>query len=183
MKMEPAPDVPVYGIVVEKDVDVPMRDGARLKADVFRPDDGGTFPAILNLGPYQKDKLWVPPGNLEEKHSPWMHGAQERYRRLLKNAQQRRKLIVVAALSLLALSLVLAPQLGSEFLPALVGLEGVAPAVDLRRDGRPKDGPLRAVGDGHEVLGDDPLLEVARGVEERLIADDPGLGQEVRAVL
>ena len=58
-------------------------------------------------------------GNLEEKHSPWMHGAQERYRRLLKNVQQRRKLIVVAALSLLALSLVLAPQLGSEFLPKL----------------------------------------------------------------
>jgi predicted acyl esterase len=49
MKMEPAPDVPVYGIVVEKDIDVPMRDGARLKADVFRPEDGGTFPAILNL--------------------------------------------------------------------------------------------------------------------------------------
>ena len=52
MKMEPAPGVPVYGIVVEKDVDVPMRDGARLKADVFRPDDSGTFPAILNLGPF-----------------------------------------------------------------------------------------------------------------------------------
>ena len=44
MKMEPAPAVPVYGIVVEKDVDVPMRDGARLKADVFRPDDDGKFP-------------------------------------------------------------------------------------------------------------------------------------------
>ena len=73
MKMEPAPDVPVYGIVVEKDVDVPMRDGARLKADVFRPDDAGTFPAILNLGPYQKDKLWVPPGNLEEKPNPLMN--------------------------------------------------------------------------------------------------------------
>ena len=28
-----------------------MRDGARLKADVFRPDDAGKFPAILNLGP------------------------------------------------------------------------------------------------------------------------------------
>ena len=54
MKMEPAPTVPVFGIVVEKDVDVPMRDGARLKADVFRPDDAGKFPAILNLGPYQR---------------------------------------------------------------------------------------------------------------------------------
>jgi predicted acyl esterase len=73
MKMELAPGVPVYGIVVEKDVDVPMRDGARLKADVFRPDDAGTFPAILNLGPYQKDKLWVTPGNLEEKPNPLMN--------------------------------------------------------------------------------------------------------------
>jgi predicted acyl esterase len=36
-----------------------MRDGARLKADVFRPDDAGTFPAILNLGPYQKDTFAV----------------------------------------------------------------------------------------------------------------------------
>ena len=52
-----------YRLLIEKDVDVPMRDGARLKADVFRPDDGGRFPAILNLGPYQKDKLWVPPSS------------------------------------------------------------------------------------------------------------------------
>src|SRR5436190_6526467 len=73
MKMEPAPTVPVYGIVVEKDVDVPMRDGARLKADVFRPEDAGAFPAILNLGPFQKDKLWIPPDNLEEKANPWMN--------------------------------------------------------------------------------------------------------------
>ena len=50
-----------------------MRDGARLKADVFRPDDGGKFPAILNLGPYQKDKLWVPPPTLEEKPTPDMN--------------------------------------------------------------------------------------------------------------
>ncbi len=62
-----------YGLVIEKDVDVPMRDGARLKADVFRPDDGGKFPAILNLGPYQKDKLWIPPANLEEKPNPLMN--------------------------------------------------------------------------------------------------------------
>jgi uncharacterized protein len=73
MKMEPAPAVPSYGIVVEKDVDVPMRDGAKLKADVFRPDDAGKFPAILNLGPYQKDKLWIPPETLEEKPNPYMN--------------------------------------------------------------------------------------------------------------
>ena len=56
-----------YSLLVDRDVDVPTRDGARLKADVIRPDDGGKFPAILNLGPYQKDKVWVPPANLEEK--------------------------------------------------------------------------------------------------------------------
>ena len=59
--------------LLEKDVDVPMRDGARLKADVFRPKDGGRVPAILNMGPYQKDKLWTPPPNLEEKANPWMN--------------------------------------------------------------------------------------------------------------
>jgi predicted acyl esterase len=59
--------------LLEKDVDVPMRDGAKLKADVFRPKDGGKYPAILNLGPYQKDKLWVTPANLEEKANPYMN--------------------------------------------------------------------------------------------------------------
>jgi uncharacterized protein len=64
---------PNYPVTVEKDVDVPMRDGARLKADVFRPDDGGRFPAILNLGPYQKDKPWIVPDTLEERPNEWMN--------------------------------------------------------------------------------------------------------------
>ena len=64
---------PVYPIVVEKDVDVPMRDGVRLKADVFRPYDDGKFPAILNLGPYQKDKPWTVPDTLEEQPNEWMN--------------------------------------------------------------------------------------------------------------
>jgi len=65
--------MPEYGIIVEKDVDVLMRDGAALKADVLRPDADGRFPAILNLGPYQKDKLWIPPDTLEEKPNPLMN--------------------------------------------------------------------------------------------------------------
>ena len=73
MRNETAATAPTYGIVIEKDVDVPMRDGARLRADVFRPDAAGRFPAILNLGPYQKDKLWIPPDNLEEKPNPLMN--------------------------------------------------------------------------------------------------------------
>jgi uncharacterized protein len=60
-------------IVIEKDVDVPVRDGAKLKADIFRPRSTEKVPAILNLGPYQKDKLWVTPDTLEEKQNPYMN--------------------------------------------------------------------------------------------------------------
>ena len=73
MNIDVKPAARPFGLLIEKDVDVPMRDGARLKADVFRPDDGGKFPAILNLGPYQKDKLWIPPPTLEEKPNPYMN--------------------------------------------------------------------------------------------------------------
>ena len=52
---------PRYNMTIEKDVDLPMRDGARLKADVFRPDADGQFPVLINMGIYQKDKLWIPP--------------------------------------------------------------------------------------------------------------------------
>ena len=50
-----------------------MRDGARLKADVFRPRSGGRFPVIASLAAYMKDKLWVPPPDLEEKPNPYMN--------------------------------------------------------------------------------------------------------------
>jgi uncharacterized protein len=62
-----------YSVRLEKDLDVPVRDGARLKADVFRPDAAGKFPAILNLGPYQKDKLWIVPDTLAEPANEWMN--------------------------------------------------------------------------------------------------------------
>ncbi|HYT15937.1 MAG TPA: CocE/NonD family hydrolase [Burkholderiales bacterium] len=64
---------PRYDLVVEKDLEIPMRDGARLKADAFRPKSGGRFPVIVNLGCYQKDKLWVPPPDLEEKPNEYMN--------------------------------------------------------------------------------------------------------------
>ncbi|HEV2042716.1 MAG TPA: hypothetical protein VGT81_22180, partial [Casimicrobiaceae bacterium] len=62
---------PRYDLVIEKDLEIPMRDGARLRADVFRPKTGGRFPVIINLGAYQKDKLWVPPADLEEAPNPY----------------------------------------------------------------------------------------------------------------
>ncbi len=36
-------------MVIEKDVAVPMRDGAVLYADIYRPKTKGRFPAILNI--------------------------------------------------------------------------------------------------------------------------------------
>jgi hypothetical protein len=73
MNVQSSPTAATYRLLVDRDVDVPMRDGARLKADVIRPDDAGRFPAILNLGPYQKDKPWVAPDTLEEKPNPLMN--------------------------------------------------------------------------------------------------------------
>jgi predicted acyl esterase len=63
-----------YKLIVEKDVQIPTRDGAILYADVFRPDGGAErFPAIMNVSVYQKDKLWIPPADLEEKPNPHMN--------------------------------------------------------------------------------------------------------------
>ena len=60
-------------LIVEKDVRIPMRDGALLYADVFRPDTSEKVPVIFNTSVYQKDKLWVPPADLEEEANPHMN--------------------------------------------------------------------------------------------------------------
>src|SRR5262245_15229526 len=67
------PSQPRHDLAIDKDVEIPVRDGARLKADIFRPKGAGRFPAILNIGGYRKDKLWVPPPDLEEKANPYMN--------------------------------------------------------------------------------------------------------------
>jgi len=73
IRKESDASAPQYKMRIEKDVDVPMRDGANLKADVFRPDADGQFPVLINMGIYQKDKLWIPPPDLEEKPNPHMN--------------------------------------------------------------------------------------------------------------
>lgn len=62
------PSSPDYGVVVAKDVMVPMRDGVRLAADIYWPAiDGervaGPLPAILGRTSYDKTwpELWVKP--------------------------------------------------------------------------------------------------------------------------
>ena len=73
--MKNTPDVSKaqHRLQVEKDLDIPLRDGMRLKADVFRPRGKGKFPAIVSLASYQKDKHWTPPADLEEKDNPYMN--------------------------------------------------------------------------------------------------------------
>ena len=42
-------------VVVEKNVEAVMRDGVVLRADVYRPDAPGRFPALLRRTPYSKN--------------------------------------------------------------------------------------------------------------------------------
>jgi uncharacterized protein len=51
-----AQDEARYGVVVERDVMVTMRDGVRLAIDVYRPDAEGTFPALVERTPYDKTR-------------------------------------------------------------------------------------------------------------------------------
>jgi putative CocE/NonD family hydrolase len=59
---------PEYGIVIAKDVMVPMRDGVRLATDIYRPACNGEpapgrFPTILGRTSYDKNSvpMWVEP--------------------------------------------------------------------------------------------------------------------------
>ena len=42
-------------MIVDRNTEIPMRDGARLRANVYRPEAAGRFPALVTLGPYGKD--------------------------------------------------------------------------------------------------------------------------------
>lgn len=55
------------------DVKVPMRDGTLLCANIFLPLSETSTPAIVSMGPYQKDKVWVPPPDLEAAANPYMN--------------------------------------------------------------------------------------------------------------
>ena len=57
--------------------------------------------------------------SLAERHSPWMQGLQKWYRETLQKAQNNKQGIMICSSILLAITLALAPSLGSEFLPKL----------------------------------------------------------------
>src|SRR5581483_10526109 len=46
-----------YKVRAERAVMIPMRDGKRLSADIFRPDAEGRFPIIVMYHPYRKDDV------------------------------------------------------------------------------------------------------------------------------
>lgn len=49
-----------YGIIVERDVQIPVRDGTILVGDIFRPDAPGRFPVILGAHPYNNELQTAP---------------------------------------------------------------------------------------------------------------------------
>ena len=61
-----------YEMLVEQNAEVPMRDGAILRANVYRPDADARFPVLMTFGPYGKDvplreflqEAWDLPGNI-----------------------------------------------------------------------------------------------------------------------
>jgi predicted acyl esterase len=42
-------------MILDRDAEIPMRDGARLRANIYRPDGPGRFPVLMTFGPYGKD--------------------------------------------------------------------------------------------------------------------------------
>ncbi len=45
---------PEYSVAVEKDVMIPMSDGVKLAADIYRPKNPGRYPVIVTRTPYDK---------------------------------------------------------------------------------------------------------------------------------
>lgn len=44
-------------LLIEKDVEIPMRDGVLLRADIYRPQDDKKHPALVLRSPYEKETL------------------------------------------------------------------------------------------------------------------------------
>ena len=53
---------PKYGLVTDKKIMIPMRDGVRLAADVYRPEESGQYPVIVIRTPYGRanKKQFIP---------------------------------------------------------------------------------------------------------------------------
>jgi putative CocE/NonD family hydrolase len=46
-------------IIVERDIDIPMRDGCVLRGNLYRPDGAEKYPVLLNRTPYDKNSALI----------------------------------------------------------------------------------------------------------------------------
>jgi len=72
------------GMRIEWDATIKLSDGAIVRADLFRPDDSGRYPAILSYGPYGKWLAWQDGypsawALLEKHHPDAVAGSSNRY--------------------------------------------------------------------------------------------------------
>ena len=45
-----------FGVVAERNLEIPVGDGVTLKADVYRPDRPGRYPVLFTPSPYPNRK-------------------------------------------------------------------------------------------------------------------------------
>src|SRR5690348_7954279 len=48
-------DMQLNQVTVERNLAIPLSDGCRLAADLFRPSSTGRFPTLMSFYPYHKD--------------------------------------------------------------------------------------------------------------------------------
>jgi hypothetical protein len=80
---------PAYTIQEDTDVRIPMRDGVRLVADVFRPSaPGQKFPALLAVSPYTRQlQRTVVPSHQNEAGTCFVDGKTIQQRIPVRQAQ------------------------------------------------------------------------------------------------
>jgi len=79
----PASDArPVPSVVVERNVDVPMRDGVRLRADVLRPAGQGPLPTLVYRTPYDKEQE-------QREYSTFQHALERGYALVVEDVRGR----------------------------------------------------------------------------------------------
>ncbi|MEK0428874.1 MAG: hypothetical protein RL001_1401 [Pseudomonadota bacterium] len=146
---------------------------------------------------------------LEEKHLDWMERLQQRYRSFLRWAALHRFLVIASSAAVLAITFLLSPLLGSEFVPKLdegnIWLTISMPpstSLDATKNierqvrqilrsypevksvvthvGRPDDGTDPKGPNNLEILADlKPIKEWRFGAKEQLVAD---MSRKIRSV-
>ena len=76
-----------HGVVAERDVRVPMPDGARLSANLWRPDTDGPGPAILSFHPYHQEAQTGPITPAAISSAQWQGPGQERTNASLESGE------------------------------------------------------------------------------------------------